>query len=144
MVQAAAESAARRRLVHTLARLLAAHPTWVLAHAQAYADLALEQAQLASAAWQRRLGLRLAAGACAGLGLTLGGVALMLWATSPALAEPHPGLAAWVLVLVPLTPLVAALALWQAASGVPRPAALDSLRQQWSADLALLREASAP
>lgn len=139
MVHASADAAGSRRLVQRLARLLAAHPTWVLAHAQGYADLALEQARLVSAAWQRRLVLQLAAGACAGLGATLAGVALMLWAiTAPAPAVPH----SWLLVLVPLLPLVGAGALWHMANGVPHPDGLDSLRQQWSADVAMLDEAS--
>ena len=36
MVQADTESARRRRLRHTLVRLLVAHPAWVLAHAPDY------------------------------------------------------------------------------------------------------------
>lgn len=140
MVPPSAEPAAPRHLIRVLARLLTAHPTWVLAHAQGYADLALEQARLSSAAWQRRLALQLLAAVCAVLSAALAGVALMLWATAAPLA-PH---RVWVLVVVPLLPLVAALALFQSARSLPQPPGLDSLKQQWQADLALLREATPP
>ncbi|HEX5391467.1 MAG TPA: hypothetical protein VFW67_17015 [Burkholderiaceae bacterium] len=140
MVQASAESPGRRHLVQALARLLAAHPAWVLAHAQGYAELGLEQAQMALAQWRRRLALQLLAGACAMLAVALAGVAAMLWATAPLPASPR----LWVLVLVPLLPAFGALALTQAARSVPDGGGLTHLRQQWAADLAVLREASAP
>lgn len=129
-----------RQLIRVLARLLAVHPSWVLAHAQAYADLAMEQARLSSAAWQRRLALQLVAAVFAALGMALAGVALMLWATT----APLPPARMAVLVLVPLLPVLAALLLMLAARGLPQPPGLASLRQQWQADLALLREATPP
>lgn len=139
MVQASAESPGRRHLVQALARLLAAHPAWVLAHAQGYAELGLEQAQLALAHWRRRLALQLLAGGCAVLALALAGVAAMLWATVPLSASPL----LWVLVLVPLLPAVGALALALVARGMPAPSGLAHLTQQWAADMTVLREASA-
>lgn len=140
MTQTSAESLSGRHLVRVLARMLAAHPTWLLAHAQAYVDVGLEQAQQAAAAWQRRLLLLALAGACAGLAVTLAGIALMLWAVTPDLASQR----VWLLMSVPLLPALLALAFHQAAQRVRQPPCMAELKQQWSADLAVLHEVATP
>lgn len=137
-MQKSAEHSSRSQLVRVLARLLTAHPSWVLAHAQGYVDLGLEQAQLASAAWQRRVALLLLAAGSGGLGLIFVGVGVMLWAVSPDLPAPR----VWVLALVPLLPLLGAGVLVLLARAVERPPGLLGLKQQWNADLAMLREVS--
>jgi hypothetical protein len=141
MVPTGAESAAtRRRLLHTMVRLLVAHPAWVLAHAQGYAGLTLELTRLATTLWQRRWALQLMAGACALIALALAGVAAMLWATAPPMASSR----LLVLIGVPMLPVAAALATWHAARRVPAPTGLDALKQQWDLDLAVLQEATLP
>ena len=137
-MQKSAEPSSRSQLVRVLARLLTAHPGWVLAHAQGYVDLGLEQAQLASAAWQRRVVLWLLAAACGGLGLIFLGVGTMLWAISPEL----PATRVWLLALVPMLPLLGAGVLVLMARAVERPPGLLGIQQQWSADMAMLREVS--
>lgn len=140
MAQTSAESLSGRHLVRVLSRLLAAHPAWLLAHAQAYVDLGLEQAQLAAAAWQRRLLLLVLAGGCAGLAILLVSIALMLWAVTPDLATQR----LWLLMSVPLLPALLALAFHHASQRVGQPPGMAELRQQWSADLAVLREVATP
>lgn len=138
MAHPTAERATPSRLMRTLARLTAAHPAWVAAHAQAYAQLAQEQAQASFAAWQRRLVKHMLAGACGVLGLGLAGVATMLWAV----LDPPIAARLWVLGAIPLLPLAVAGALWRSAQQVGPPMGLEVLKQQWAADLALLREAT--
>lgn len=140
MAQTSAESLTGRQLVRMLAQLLAAHPAWLLAHAQGYVDLGLEQAQLAAAAWQRRVLMRVLAGTCAALALTLAGIALMLWAVTPELASHR----WWVLIAVPLVPAALAVGLHHGAGRVPPPPGMAALTQQWSADLAVLSEVVTP
>ncbi|WP_342133645.1 hypothetical protein [Hydrogenophaga sp. OTU3427] len=127
-------------MVRVLVQLLAAHPAWLLAHAQGYADLALEQATLTSATWQRRVLLQLAALGCALLGAGLAGVAAMLWAIAPQAT----GERLWVLLATPALPLVLALVLWLAARGLARPAGLAMIKLQWQTDMALLRGSPTP
>lgn len=135
-----AESSSRSQLVRVLARLLTAHPGWVLAHAQGYVDLGLEQAQLGWAAWQRRVALWLLAAASGALGLIFVGVGTMLWAISPELAAHR----LWVLALVPLLPLLGAATFVLLARAVQRPPGLLGIQQQWNADLDVLRQVSTP
>ena len=73
------------------------------------------------------------------VGLTLAGVALMLWTLNPNLAWP----AAWPLLVVPLVPTGAALACLIAAQARSERAAFADVRSQATADMAMLREVAA-
>lgn len=127
-------------MIRVLVQLLAAHPAWLLAHAQGYADLALEQLMLSSATWQRRVLLQLIALGCMLLSAGLAGVGTMLWGIAPQAV----GERLWVFLLTPGLPLVIGLALWQVARVLPRPAGVALLKHQWQSDMALLREGAAP
>lgn len=88
-----------------LLHLLLAQPDRVIEHASAYAALAADEGADAWAGLNRRLRLQFACGCCAVTAAVLAGVALMLWATLPALANQR----VWLLVAVPLIPALAAL-----------------------------------
>jgi hypothetical protein len=125
--------------MHPLFRLLADRPQLLAEHADAYAALIADEVPRISAAWQRSaLFYALALGS--GLvGLVLVGVAAMLWAAVPAL-PPH---APWMLVAAPAVPLVAALACAVAARSGRAVQAIEHLREQVRADIALLRQGAA-
>lgn len=126
--------------MHPLFRVAAAEPTLVVDHLQAYGELAADEAIAALGRWRRGAALQLAALASAAVGLTLTGVALLLWACGLADSASRPAL----MLLVPALPLFAALACQLAARAVFAQPGSTSLREQWAADLALLRSAATP
>ena len=85
--------------------------------------------------WRRAAMLQLAALASAAVGMTLAGVASMLWAVGPVAAP-------WLLVTVPALPLLIALGCHLAARSAWAQRGSSMLREQWAADLALLRSAA--
>ncbi len=121
-------------------RLIAARPQLLTDHVQAYADLMAADFGDASAAFTRRVILGGAALMGALVTTLLAGVTLLLWAVVPA-TQIH---APWVLVVVPLVPLAACLVCLVALRASPPVAAFDNLRRQARADMAMLRESSAP
>ena len=126
--------------MHPLFHLIAKRPQLLADHAEAYAGLVAAEIPRVSNAWKRKA--ILSAVALVGLlvGMTLAGVALMLWAVNPNLIWP----AGWPLVAVPLVPIAAALVCVIAAQSASERAAFDDLRIQVKADIAMLREAAAP
>lgn len=126
--------------MHPLFRIAAAEPALVVDHLQAYGELAADEAIAALGRWRRGAALQLAALASAAVGLTLAGVALLLWACGLTDAAARPAL----IVLVPAAPLFAALACQLAARAAFAQGGSTSLREQWAADLALLRGAATP
>lgn len=124
---------------HTLWRLAAGQPQLPAAHVASYAALVRDEG---SVSLQRvLLRGRLQALALAGVmvGAVLAGVALMLWAVLPSL----PPATAWVLWAAPGAPLAVALLVWALQLRAARVSCFSVLRQQWQADLALLRGAAA-
>lgn len=121
--------------MHPLFRLAASEPALLADHLQAYGELASGEALDVLGRWRRAALLQLAALASAAVGLTLAGVALMLWAVGT-VAVP------WLLVAVPALPLLIALTCHQAARGAWAQRGSSVLREQWAADLALLRSAA--
>jgi hypothetical protein len=124
-------------MLHPLLNLVATQPQLLADHAEAYAELLAAEMTRAVQAWRQRL--LLYAGALCGLavGAVLAGVACMLWAALPDLAAN----AAWVLVAVPLLALMAAGACLWVAGRVPEGTGVQTVRGQFKADLAMLREA---
>lgn len=122
-----------------LLRMIAQRPELLVEHARAYAELLTAQSGQACAAWQRRAVLGAAALALIVLALAMAGVALMLVAMLPAAADQS----RWVLVAVPLLPLLAGLACLAAARARAQPDSFAALREQLQADLAMLRETGA-
>lgn len=101
-------------MLRPLLHLLTRHAPLVIEHAQGYAELvALETARL-GAAWRRQVLLASAAMCLAAVAATLGGTATLLWAVTPPSQVQAPW-ALWLVPLVSLTLLLAALAcLWVA------------------------------
>jgi uncharacterized membrane protein YqjE len=127
-------------MLYTLARLLISKPQLLADHADAYAQLVGAEVSSVSAQWLRRCKFKAAALACLAVGVVLAGVALMLWAVVP----PDSMRAPWALIGTPLVPLIAGLCCLLAAREGSQDKAFDKLRQQWHADIQMLREASAP
>lgn len=121
--------------MHPLFRLAAAEPALLADHLQAYGELASGEALAALGHWRRAALLQLAALASAAVGLTLAGVALLLWAVGPV---AQPGL----LFAVPALPMLVALGCHLAARSAWLRPGSGVLREQWAADLALLRGAA--
>lgn len=124
--------------MHPLFHLIATRPQLLADHAEAYAALVAAEAPRISAAWKRRALLNLLALCSLAVGMTLAGVALMLWAAMPEAAMRAP----WVLLALPPLPLAAALVLGVAARRGSERNAFEHLRQQVMADIVMLREAA--
>ena len=125
-------------MIHPLLRLIASHPELVGEHAQAYAALLGEDIGKSAAVIKRRAAFGVAAVVLGSVALLLGGIALMLWAVSPPAAVHAP----WALAAAPLVPAVLALGLGLAGRQ-PAEAPFDNLKQQFAADLRMLREVGA-
>jgi len=124
--------------MHPLFHLIATRPQLLAEHAEAYAALIAIEVPRISAAWQRSALLKVLALCSLCVGVTLAGVSMLLWAA----LERLPLHAPWVLLAVPLLPLLVGAACAVAAQRVGECEALAHLRQQVSADLGMLREAA--
>jgi cytochrome bd-type quinol oxidase subunit 2 len=127
-------------MIHPLLRLAATEPHLLGDHVEAYAALVGEEVHKASTSWATRIGLYVGALLLGALGLVLVGVALLLCASLPSSDYPAP----WAMVVVPLVPLVGAVACVLVARSKPIESAFDTLKKQLNADMAMLREVSAP
>ena len=127
-------------MLHPIVALLARHPAWLAEHAQAYGELLAEAVARQSDAVTRRT--LWWAGACgaACVAAALAGVAVMLWALTPALSVA----ATWALWGVPAVALAVVLLCAWAAHRTARPNAFDELRAQIAADAALWQSLGAP
>ena len=126
--------------MHPLLRLLTTQPQLLADHAQAYGELAGAELSRVSTAWKRRAVLGAVGAVCLGVTTVLAGVALLLWAAIPVAQMPAP----WLLVVVPLVTAAAALGCILALRAGDEPGAFEEIRQQIQADIAMLREATAP
>ena len=127
-------------MIHPLLRLIATEPQILGDHVEAYAELVGDEVRKTGSAWGLRLGLYLVALALLGVGLVLTGIAVMLWAALP-LAGIH---APWVLVAVPAASLLGAVVCALLARRNSVENAFDNVKKQLNADMAMLREVSAP
>ncbi|MBK7615418.1 MAG: hypothetical protein IPJ08_13345 [Burkholderiales bacterium] len=125
---------------HPLLYLLATRPQWLAEHALAYGGLAGDELALAACHWQRQAWLQAVAAGCAVATLGVAGVALLLWAVTPAALQPSPWLW-WLALGLPAGPGLLCLAL---ARNGQRQRSFAGLREQLQADLTLLRETHAP
>ncbi len=123
--------------MHPLLKLIATRPQLLAEHAQAYAELAAAEVPRVTSAWKRKALLYAVALLALLAAMLLGGTALMLWAVLP--APPMP--AAWLLVVVPMLPVAAAVACLFAARAGGHDG--SELKQQLVADLAMFKEAAA-
>jgi MFS family permease len=124
--------------MHPLLRLIATRPALLAEHAEAYGALIAAELPRVSASWQRRALLGAVALACATVALVLAGVAAMLWAVTPEAGMRAP----WALLAVPLLPLLVGLICLIAARKPTEGEPMVILRQQFAADLLVLREAA--
>jgi hypothetical protein len=127
-------------MIHPLLRLIATEPQILGDHVEAYAELVGDEVKKTSSAWSLRIALYLAALALGCVALVLAGVAVMLWATLPPSGFQVP----WLLVAVPVVGFVAAIVCVLLARRNPVENAFDNVKRQLSADMAMLREVSAP
>jgi uncharacterized membrane protein YqjE len=127
-------------MIHPLLRLIATEPQILGDHVEAYAELVGDEVRKTSSAWVTRLGLYLAAACLGGIALVFTGVALMLWASLPASGFQTP----WLLVAVPAITFAAALICAVIAARSRVENAFDNVKKQLNADMAMLREVSAP
>ncbi|MFZ4622809.1 MAG: hypothetical protein ACOYNF_01100 [Rhodoferax sp.] len=126
--------------MHPLFALLATRPQLLVEHTLAYSALINQEFGVAYAAWRRQTVLRAVALCCAGVAWVLGGVALMLWAVTPA-ALVHAPWALWAMPLLPLA--VAALCAWQA-RGPSTGNMFARLTRQIEDDMTMLRATGSP
>ena len=87
-----------------------------------------------------RIGLYVGALALGALGLMLAGVALLLCAALPSSNYPAP----WAMIVVPLVPLAGAVICLLVARSKPIENGFETVKKQLHADMAMLREVSAP
>lgn len=127
-------------MIHPLLRLAATEPHLLGDHVEAYAALVGEEVSKISTSWLTRIGLYLTAVCFLGVGLVLVGVALLLWAAIPASGYPAP----WAMFVIPLAPFVISAICVMVARSLPMEKAFDTVRKQLNADMAMLREVSAP
>jgi hypothetical protein len=125
--------------MHPLLALLVTQPQLLVDHAQAYGALLGEEFGQASAAWQRRALLQVAALCFLGVTAVLAGVAVMLW-----VALGVPANVLWVLVVIPLLPLLIGVVCLLLARRPAQGASFANLSRQIDADIALLRTAGKP
>ncbi len=124
--------------MHPFFKLMVDRPAVITDHVAAYASLAT--LELSSAVMQLRLrALKTTiALSCAAVTAVLAGVALMLWAVTPA-DQLH---AAWALWFAPGGPAIVAMWSWRSAQAVGDAPAFSALRSQVRADIDMLREVS--
>lgn len=126
-------------MIHPVFRLVAAEPQMVADHLGNYAELLGDELRAFGSGWTRRVLLQLAALGLAVVAVALAGVSAIAWA-STAIGALH---APWVLVAVPLLPLLAAaICLSVARSGAPAEG-FAALRRQLAEDSRMLREVAA-
>ncbi len=124
--------------MHPFFKLMVDRPAVITDHVEAYASLAT--LELSGAVRHLRLrALKTAmALSCAAVAAMLAGVAVMLWAATPA-DQLH---APWVLWLAPGLPAVLAVWCWLSAKAINEAPAFSALRDQVRADIDMLREVS--
>jgi uncharacterized membrane protein YqjE len=124
--------------MHPFFKLIVDRPAVITDHVEAYASLAtLELSGAIRQLRQRALKTAIAL-SCAAVAVVLTGVALMLWAITPA-EQLH---APWVLWLVPGLPAIVAVLCGLSAQAVGNARAFSALRGQVRADIDMLREVS--
>ena len=126
-------------MIHPLFQVIAREPDLITEHVGAYAGLVATEIEKTASYWKSRVVLHATALILLTVSIIFTGVALMLWALVPLANMNLP----WLLVLVPLAFLLVGGVCASIARAEPKSPAFDALKQQVSADLAMLREVSA-
>lgn len=124
-------------MIHPIVRLLATEPHLAAEHVSAYAALIEAEAGQVRRRWLLRLAFSLLALCCLGVAVVLTGVALMLWAVTPALSEQGQ----WALCAAPAVPAIVAIVAGVVARRPVAERAFASIQAQIRADLDMLRDA---
>ena len=125
-------------MIHPLFRLLVSEPQMLADHVEAYAELVSEEVGAVAARMKRRMLLQAVSLVGIGLGLFFGVIALMLWAAVPELRAP------WVLIAVPVVPLLVGIGCRFGANKPPEEThGMKVIREQMAADAAMLRSVGA-
>ena len=109
-------------------------PELLVRHLGAYADLLAEESEIAILRIRKKFIWQMIALVATTLAISFLGTGAMLWATAPEGSLRYP----WVLLLVPLVPLVAAAWAHGRCAGLERFNHFDQLRRQIATDLDLL------
>lgn len=125
-------------MIHPLLRLAVKEPHLLADHLSAYAALAGEEVSKISSSLALKIGLYAGAGVLGLIGLVLVGVALLLVAATPSVDHTT-----WALIVVPLTPFVLAGIMVLIARSSTTEKVFATLKVQFSADMAVIREVSA-
>jgi len=126
-------------MIHPLLHLIATKPQLLGDHVHAYTDLIGAEVGKTSKMWISRAVYLGAAAFMLLLGLVFVGIALMLWAVVPTDDMNAP----WLLVVVPLVPIVGGVFCYFRSKTDQKQAAFDTIKQQLQADMDMLREVSA-
>lgn len=124
-------------MIHPLVRLLATEPHLAAEHVGAYAALIECEAKQVQRRWTWKLALSLLALCCLGVATVLTGVALMLWAITPALSSE----AQWALGAAPAVPAIVAIVCGLVARRPAAERAFASIQAQIQADLQMIHDA---
>jgi len=126
-------------MIHPLLTLIATKPQLLGDHVEAYAELLGAEVGKTSKMWTMRAVYGIAAAFLLATFVTFTGVATMLWAVVHVDGMSVP----WLLVVVPLVPLVGGIFCILRAKAQPSENAFKTVKDQLSADLQMLREVSA-
>ena len=126
-------------MIHPLLQLIATKPQLLGDHVEAYAELVSAEVSKTSKLWISRVVYWAAAAFLMTIFLVFAGVAVMFWAVVPTDSMNVP----WLLLVVPLVPLVAGVVCVMLAKAHPAESAFQTVKEQLSADMAMLREVSA-
>lgn len=125
-------------MIQKLLHLIATKPHLISGHVEAYSALISAEIDKTSKRWVSRVVYGAVALFLLATALTFVGVALMLWALVPGEDMHMP----WLLVVVPVLPLLAGVFCVYKAKE-PAESALETVKGQINADLAMLRQVNA-
>ena len=124
--------------MYPLLYLAATRPQLLVDHVEAYGDLVAAEVSNASVIWKRRVTLNVMGICSFVVAAILAGVAVMMWAVIPMVGNQT----VWVLVITPLLPMGLGAGCLIATITRPEEGPFDTLRRQFKADMAMLREAT--
>ncbi|MEO6745549.1 MAG: phage holin family protein [Caldimonas sp.] len=126
-------------MIHPLLHLIATKPQLLGDHVEAYAELVGAEVGATSKMWISRVVFYAVSLFLLSAGLIFAGVALMLWAVVPPDNMNWP----WLLILVPLVPVIAGVfCIMKARADMDRKP-FETVKKQLSEDMAMLRDVSA-
>lgn len=126
-------------IFHPLLHLIASKPHLLADHVEAYSALIGAEIDKTTKRWISRVVYYAVALFLFSTAMTFVGVALMFWAVMPADEMNMP----WLLIVVPVLPMLIGGFLLYRAQAEPEQSAFETVKEQLSADLAMLRQVNA-